>query len=207
MKSTLVLASLILALTGCSSASVTPVKRGIGLGTYLKGAAPREFLVGEAAPSWKMRPLMTNLMRVYESEMVAISVVPYSQALVELSVKENVGDAQRDRELKERSTYFQDETCFIIEVAAHEEETARFNRWAGTAQNAGGKPQNLVIRAGTFLKDLPVHSKKYFPRYAWENSTLACTGKLNLSQPLRVGLSIPGHVDEEPGDPIIFGWN
>ncbi|HEX4925807.1 MAG TPA: hypothetical protein VFV50_17060 [Bdellovibrionales bacterium] len=187
---------------------MAPVKRGIGQGDYLSGPAPLEYLIGPAAPTWRMRPLMTNLMRVHDHVTVAIAIVPYSQALVELSVKENTPEPKREQELQERSTYYKDETCFIVEAATRSESTARFNRWTGTAQNAGGTPQRLIFKAGTFLKDLPVQSRKYFPRYEWENSTLACTEKLDLSRPFKVGIVVPGPGDDdEPADPVIFGWN
>jgi hypothetical protein len=200
-------------LTSCSSAEVAPEsgkKKGIGSGAVLSGPAPAPYLVGGASPKWKMRTIINSLIRVHEGPDIAVTAVPYSQALLETSVRENVAAAKRNQEMKDRATYYVDETCFIIEVATKEEDPARFNRWDGRLQDSNGKVKAVIFRGGSFIKDLPVSTKKYFPNYEWENSTLACAEKIDLSKPFKLSVTPPpSNLDNEESEheAIVFSWN
>lgn len=162
-------------------------------------------MVGGASPDWKMRSLINDMVRVSEMETIAIAVTPYSQALVETSLRENPS-GQTDTNVKEKVSFYTDESCFIIEVATMEETVARFHRWEGRVQEMGGKVKKLRFHAGTFMKDLPVATKKYFPKYEWENGTLACVSKIDFTKSFRVSITPPGVEEDTASDPIIFTW-
>ena len=199
---------LALILVSCSTPGPTSsAKRGIGNGTYLAGPAATQYLVGAAAPGWKMRTIMNETSRVSEKLLLAMSVTPYSQALLEASIRENPTISQNENELAERMSYYQESTCFIIEVASLDEMVARFHRWQGRIQEAGGKPKRMNFHAGTFMKDLPVATKKYFPRYEWDNSTLACAPKIDMTKPFKISFTPPGREEGEFQDPVVFSWN
>lgn len=206
MKRLILLLSLLISCSSAQGPNLSNTKRGIGKGTYLSGAAPVQYLVGASAPNWKMRNLMADMVRVFEKDALAIAITPYSQALVETSLRENPA-GQSAENLKERSSYYTDESCFIVETATMEEMVARFQRWEGKVQEIGGKVKKLRFRAGTFMKDLPVATKKYFPRYEWENTTLACASKIDFTKPFKVSVTPPGPGEDTFDDPVIFSWN
>jgi len=90
-------------IAACSTADTTPEttqKRGIGHGTLRTGKTQIMYLVGGASPKWKMRQLINEMIRVYESDYFAVSAVPYSQALLETSLRENISASDRATELK-----------------------------------------------------------------------------------------------------------
>jgi hypothetical protein len=206
MKRLLPIVLLMLSCSTPQGPTTSSAKRGIGKGNYPAGTVPIQYMVGAAAPDWKMRNLINEMVRVYEKDAVAVAVTPYSQALVETSLRENPG-GQTEANLKEKSSYYLAESCFIVEAASMEEMVARFQRWDGRVQEVGGKTRKLRFRAGTFMKDLPVATKKYFPKYEWENSTLACAPKIDFSKPFKVSVTPPGVNEDTYDDPIVFSWN